>query len=140
VPFLTNANLLGDTSGGIVARNTVLLTDPLEEAIDNLKSDPLPLPVTLQLHDFLHCAVVRTLSLGEIIVISLQNFADLLAMGASLLFKVCLESIASGRLLIQGCMSDHTVWHPVVVIGFGFFHNDLLCHVRLHHGDRCHTE
>jgi hypothetical protein len=96
VPFLANAHLLGDSASGVVARNTILLTNPLEEAINNLKSDPLPLPVSLQLHDLLHSAMVCTLSLRKIVVVSLQNFNDLLSVGASLLFKLCLESIASG--------------------------------------------
>jgi hypothetical protein len=77
MPFLANPNFLSDTTIGIVARNSVLFSDPLQETIDDLKSDPLPLAIALQLHDFFHCARVRAGSLGMIVVVHGEHLRDL---------------------------------------------------------------
>jgi hypothetical protein len=96
VPFLAVANFLGDTTVGIIARNSVLLANALQEAMDNLEGDPLPLAVALQLHDFLNCAVVSAGSLGMVVVVNSQNLIDLQSVGACLLFEFGLFLVARG--------------------------------------------
>jgi hypothetical protein len=96
VPFLAVTNFLCDTTVGIIARNSVLLANALQEAMDNLKGDPLPLAVALQLHDFLNCAVVSAGSLGMVVVVNSQNLIDLQSVGAGLLFEFGLFLVAGG--------------------------------------------
>jgi hypothetical protein len=96
VPFLAVTNFLGDTTVGIIARNSVLLADALQKAMDNLEGDPLPLAVALQLHDFLNCAVVSAGSLGMVVVVNSQNLVDLQSVGTGLLFEFGLFLVAGG--------------------------------------------
>jgi len=96
VPLLAVTNFLGDTTVGIIARNSVLLANALQKAMDNLKGDPLPLAVTFQLHDFLNCAIVSAGSLGMVIVVNSQNLIDLQSVGACLLFELGLLRVARG--------------------------------------------
>jgi hypothetical protein len=88
VPLLADSDLFGDTTVRVIARDTVLLANPLQEAIHNLKGDPLPLAVTLQLHDLLDCTVVLRSGLEVVVVVSVQDLADLQGVGASLLLEL----------------------------------------------------
>jgi hypothetical protein len=96
MPFLAVTNFLGDTAVGIIARNSVLFANALQEAMDNLKGDPLPLAVAFQLHDFLNRAVVSAGSLGMVVVVNSQNLIDLQSVGAGLLFEFGLFLVAGG--------------------------------------------
>jgi hypothetical protein len=96
VPLLAVTNFLGDTTVGIIARNSVLLANALQKAMDNLKGDPLPLAVAFQLHDFLNCAVVGAGSLGMVVVVNSQNLIDLQSVGACFLFEFGLLRVARG--------------------------------------------
>jgi hypothetical protein len=138
VPCLADSDFFGDATVGVVARNTVLLANPLQEAIDNLKGDPLPLAVALQLHDFLNRAVVSAGSLGKVVVVSGQDLVDLQGVGASLLLKLSLTLVAHGRLIVQCGVLVHAVMLPV------FFNcsidNCFLRHVLLHPWHGRHAE
>jgi hypothetical protein len=96
VPRLADSDFIGDATVGVVARNSVLLANALQEAMDNLEGDPLPLAVALQLHDFLNCAVVSAGSLGMVVVVNSQNLIDLQSVGAGLLFEFGLFLVAGG--------------------------------------------
>jgi hypothetical protein len=96
MPFLAVTNFLGDTAVGIIARNSVLFANALQEAMDNLKGDPLPLAVAFQLHDFLNRAVVSAGSLGMVVVVHSQNLVDLQSVGTGLLFEFGLFLVAGG--------------------------------------------
>jgi hypothetical protein len=140
VPLLADPDLFGDTAVRVIAWDTVLLANPVQEAIHNLKGDPLRLAVTLQLHDLLDCAVVRRSGLGVVVVESVQDLADLLGVGASLLLELSLMVVAVGRLIIQQSVRDPAVWHLLVIRSLGLIDDDLLRHVLLHPWHRRDTE
>jgi hypothetical protein len=129
VTFLTDSHLGINLPSFGVARPSILLMDTVQKTIHHLKSNPFPVAITFQLHDFLNSTIVCTCCLRPICVILRQNVIDFGSMSTCLLLQVHLIGIADCRLVVKVAVCGDTSWDVLIISEFCSINSAFLCHV-----------
>jgi len=93
VQSLTDSNFLSHSSFG-VARNSILITDSVQKAVNYLERHPFPVAVALQFLDFLDSAIVRSLCQCEVLIVPLQSCNNGLLMTTCCVLEFLLHGVA----------------------------------------------